>query len=124
MLKDELKKRPKLDVKTKKILSSENTLLLKAQIEKLEGKKRVSWTNKDIVRALSMRSFSLKAYETARKKLGLPLPCSRTLRVYAKNFTCAPGISKKILQILGERYTDSFSKICRISFDEMSIDSR
>jgi len=103
-----------------------NKTFSSAQIKKLKGQRRVNWETADIVKALSLRSVSLKAYETARTSWNLPLPAPSTLRAWVYRFQCAPGIQTDVIKILGEHAT-SFGRLaclCAMTFDEMSLDGR
>jgi len=87
---------------------------------------KCQWTKKDIVKSLRPKSMSLKAYETARIKLGVPLPSPKTLRRHASNFPCHPGLSFKIIEIMREygANLNTVDRICGLCFDEMSLDAR
>ncbi len=98
----------------------------RTQVKKLSRKIKVKWTAEDIVRALSVRSVSLKAYETARSCWKLPLPATRTLPMWTRYFACQPGPLTEVVQIMKQEAMSMkpIYRICVLSFDEMSINSR
>lgn len=99
--------------------------LTKTQENRLVGKK-VNWTTEDLIKAMTVRSASLKAYETVQKIWKFPLPSARTLRRYAANFNCKPGILLDVLEILKNEAAsmEPWRKICSLTFDEMSLSSQ
>jgi len=102
-----------------------NSIVSPQQMKKLmKGKPR--WTTEDIVKALTVRSISLKAYETAALVWKYPLPSVSTLRRFAKNFTCAPGVLSSVVEILKQhsRTLDPLSRLTVLMFDEMGLDGR
>jgi len=78
------------------------------------------------VRALSLRSVSLKSYEIARTVWCLPLPSPRTIRNWANGFPCQPGLLVNILDILKCKFQNCNAKtrLCGLVYDEMSTDSK
>ncbi|CAL8074647.1 unnamed protein product [Orchesella dallaii] len=112
--------------KSKNLGTSVNKLFSPSQRRKLYGQKRVNWKTSDIVKALSLRSVGLKAYETARSEYKLPLPATRTLRRWVHKFSCSPGLLLDVVEILRDHASvlDIKSRLCAISYDEMSSDSR
>jgi len=113
-----LKLKLKISNNTKQILSS-------AQRKIVNGKRKVRWSSSDIVKALSVRSVSLKSYETVRSSWGLPLPTVRTLQRWTQGFGCSPGIQTDVIAILKSESVnmDITKRLCALSFDEMSINS-
>jgi hypothetical protein len=100
-------------------------LLTPQQLNKLE-KGRVRWTPEDIVKALTVRSISVKAYETAAAVWKYALPGTSTLRKFTKKFTCAPAILSDVVNVLAQhcKTLPPLSRLCIMLFDEMSVDSR
>ena len=84
------------------------------------------WSEQDIVKALSIRTSGLKAYNNVKELSHLPLPSVRTLNRRGSNFECKPGILHEVLAAMKNHADkmDVLARICVISFDEMSIDSR
>ncbi|CAL8104550.1 unnamed protein product [Orchesella dallaii] len=56
----------------------------------------------------------------------LPLPAPRTLRRWVHRFTCSPGLLHDVIEIMRDYDSDldTMSRLCALSFDEMSSDSR
>ena len=73
-----------------------------------------------------MRASGIKAYNNVKQISNLPLPSVRTLNRWSSNFDCDSGILEDVLEALKKHTAqmDELSKICVMSFDEMSIDSR
>lgn len=98
--------------------------LTKSQLKRIDGH-RVNWKTEDIVRALSVRSIGLKAYETARQSWKIPLPSLSTLRRWAANFSCNEGILQDVISVMKNEAESmkTWQRICAVSFDEMSVAS-
>ncbi|CAL8129621.1 unnamed protein product [Orchesella dallaii] len=113
-------------IQTKTRKTKKSSMFSPAQKKKLAGQKRVNWKTNDIVKALSLRSVNQKAYETARLQYNLPLPAPRTLRRWVHRFTCSPGLLHDVIEIMRDYGSDLdiMSRLCALSFDEMSSDSR
>ena len=96
-----------------------------SQMRKLQGKSRVNWSTDDIVKALSVRSISLKAYETIRTVFKLPIPASRTLSAWSAKFSCEEGNLLDVISVVGKAVSnmDEISRLAVLSFDEISLDS-
>ncbi len=95
------------------------------KIPKKNGGKRVNCKIEDVTKGLAMRAQGIQAYEY-QQQLGFPLPSLTTLREWTKHFVCEPGIMQEVLKLL-QAVTKDFrgnDKLCVLSFDEMSIDSR
>ncbi len=102
-----------------------NTMFSKAQIQKIRGKKKVTWSAKDIAKSLAVASTSKKAYETIRDSWNLPLPNPRTLTRWTQDYKCKSGIFSEILHLMkveGENM-DEFNRLCVVNFDEMKINA-
>lgn len=111
----------------KKINDVLSTIFSPGQIKKLlNPKKRINWSCEDIACAISLRSVSTKAYRYLRSKLKYPLPALSTLRKWATNLNCYPGIMKQVLLIMQNNGTflNEFEKLTALSFDEMSLNKK
>jgi len=125
-LKDRLRKKNKTirNLKSKNSTTTSNILSVQ-QSRKLSGR-LPRWMTEDIVKALTLRSISLKAYETMRLVWKFPLPGLTTLRSWAKNFSCPPGILSDVLEVLKIQMQnrDMMYRLAVLMFDEMGLDSR
>ena len=102
--------------------------------QKDQKPKRARYTDEEIINALMMRKFSLKAYKFARDNRMMNLPSPSALRKRIKHFRVAPGINHSSLHILKKHMeveedeengvvqapTD-LKKMAVLMFDEMSV---
>lgn len=105
-----------------KFIRSGISPLTRQQQMRLRGK-RVNWKTEDIVRALSVRSHGLKAYQTARLVWKLPLPSISTLRRWANNFSCKEGILHEVISVMKveAQSMPRWKRVAALSFDEMNV---
>jgi len=96
-----------------------------SQVKKLCGKKRIKWGDRDLVRAISLKAASKKAFRLVKEEWKVPLPSASTLSRWMQKFTCKEGILKNVVEVLKiqGKEMDSFSKLCVINFDEMNVSS-
>jgi len=108
-----------------KVQSEMSSILSPQQLDKLQ-RRRVIWTTEDIVKALTIRSISIKAYETLSSVWKMPLPGVSTLRRFCKNFTCSAGVLTDVVHVLTQhsKTLTPLSKLCVLLFDEMGLDGR
>ena len=91
------------------------------QIRKLkEPNKRQRWPVEDISKEIVHYSAGPRAYRLLLKK-GYPFPPASTLRFWVKKIKIAPGILKKVLNIVKLSNLSTFEKLCVLSFDEIKI---
>lgn len=106
-----------------KLQAGINRIFTKKQVTMLvDHKKKMYWTNDDIAMSISLR-YKANPYEYLRLK-GFPFPCTRTLQRAMKNIDFSPGILYPVLNLLKHHFQDASisSKLCVLSFDELSIE--
>jgi hypothetical protein len=81
----------------------------KAVVNHLMGKKvrPANWTGEEIIRALLLRSVSMRSYKFIRRQNIFPLPGITTLRRWIKDFHCECGMQTDSLR--GEQKKRYFS---------------
>ena len=104
----------------------EDDVLSAAQVRQIVKRRRICWNAGDISKALGLRCLTRKGYKYVRKVLNIPLPSASTLSRWSRNFRVAPGIMEAASAVLeaAVKGMDDMQRLCVISFDEMSLDSR
>lgn len=98
-----------------------------SQVKQILTKKRVLWSEDDIVSGLLLFSISRKAYQFIRKRKLLPLPAVTTLRRWIQKFKCSPGILTDVLAILKKQVSSESKenyKLAALCFDEIDISKK
>lgn len=97
----------------------------KPQIRKIlsPGLKRVAaWTTDDIIRGITIRYASGKAYRQTRSQGQLPLPCESAIRKWTKDFKYNTGIQHHGFAAVKEKVRlEPLSKLGVLAYDEMDI---
>jgi len=102
-----------------------NRLISPAQKKILLGKKKTRWDDKDVIKAMTLKSTSKKAYKLVREVWKIPLPSDSTIERWMNGFECEPRFLRNVLDVMSQQgqTMDMFSKICILNFDEMSVSS-
>ena len=95
-----------------------------SQTKSILTKKRVRWSEEDIVKGLMLRSLSRKTYQFVRKKNIFPVPSISTLRKWVNKLDCSPGILQDVLIMLKKQVSEDPNQKLKLGvfcFDEMDI---
>lgn len=116
------KLRQKVRQQTARVAKTRKLALSSQQERRLNGT-MAHWKTVDIVRALTIRSLSAKAYNTARDIWNIPLPSVSTLRRWTATFSCTDGLLYDVLEIMKQEAASmpEYKRISAISFDEISL---
>jgi len=96
------------------------------QVRQAATGRRTCWGAKAVARALGLRCISKKAFAYVSNVLNLPLPSMTTLSRWIRSFTVPPGVMEAAAAVLeaAVQTMEPIQRLCVISFDEMSLDSR
>ncbi|KAF0290298.1 Transposable element P transposase [Amphibalanus amphitrite] len=88
--------------------------------------RRIRWSPGDVSKALGLRCLTRRGYKYAQGVLKIPLPSVSTLSRWTRAFRVTPGVMDAAASVLEAITTDmsDMDRLCVISFDEMSLDSR
>lgn len=131
----DLKRKNQLLTRSKKVLESKSHArkLVTSELEKYFSprqtkqiicKRRVTWSEEDVVKGLMICSLSKKTYQYIRKKNLFPLPSISTLRKWVSRFECLPGILSDVLTILKKQISAEANgtyKLGVLVFDEVEL---
>lgn len=95
-----------------------------AQVDRLLGFTiKSQWSEEDIARAVTLKSYSAKSYEYMRKHLKFPLPCETSIRKWIREINCEPGVQNSCLKVMNQKGADMApqDRACILLFDEMSV---
>ncbi|KAF0289762.1 Transposable element P transposase [Amphibalanus amphitrite] len=85
--------------------------------------RRIRWSPGNVS---NLRCLTRKGYKYAQSVLKIPLPSASTLSRWTRAFRVTPGVMDAAASVLEAVTTDmsDMDRLCVISFDEMSLDSR
>lgn len=91
----------------------------------LSNKKVANYSDTDISEAMTLHSYSSKAYNYLREKKQLPLPSVTTLNRRVSKLDIEPGVLLPVIQLLKQKTKkmSDFERLCVLSFDETSVAS-
>ena len=103
-----------------------NGVFTKTQQLALISTKRVNWTSKVIVKALSLRGPSKKAYVVVRNEMKILLPSMSTLKRWVSDMTFSRGLLKELFFLLSNsaKILTWFEKLCVLLIDEIDTDGK
>lgn len=107
-----------------KVTEKLQTYLTPTQIECMLHKKPVKrWEEEDIRRAVTLRSFSPKAYNYLRETMKFPLPSAATLKRWLMKLDVEPGLLLPVMKLLHHKSAsmNQYQRLCVLSFDETSV---
>ena len=104
----------------------ESGILSSGQVRQAATGRRIRWSPGDVSKALGLRCLTRKGYKYAQGVLKIPLPSASTLSRWTRSFRVTPGVMDAAASVLEAVTTDmsDMDRLCVISFDEMSLDSR
>ena len=104
----------------------ETGVLSHNQVRQATTGRRIRWTADDVSKAVGLRCLTRKGYTFVQRVLKLPLPSASTLSRWTRSFRVTPGVMEAAVSVL-EAAVEGMSnlqRLCVITFDEMSLDSR
>lgn len=100
-------------------------LFSKAQLDRLLLNKLTHWSDEDYSNAMVLLSLSSRAYQFMRSTLKYPLPAISSVKSFACNLHCVPGLMIPVLRMMQAK-APTFSRLQKQlngSFDEMKVHS-